>query len=296
MALPSFDLGVLQSISDILGDTRYGFSGSEIGRFLDECKIADPFPTLTKRHRLFEAFKAKQLVDNCGNNIAAFIQHTMNPARHHDAREWFEDTRSKLNHVLAFAGYVLAENGKLRSVEKAETHSEAASRVSNLRSHLITRRVHPDVLRYCREELLVDNYFHAVFEATKSVAEKLRSLSGLTSDGADLVDEAFAFKSTIPHLALSTLQTESEKSEQKGFINLLKGLFGTFRNTTAHAPKITWKIDEQDALDILSLISLVHRRLDSAIQARAIYQGKATPFNFSTGTDFQCSSFNEHGT
>jgi uncharacterized protein (TIGR02391 family) len=45
-------------------------------------------------------------------------------------------------------------------------------------------------------------------------------------------------------------------------MNLLKGIFGMFRNTTAHAPKIIWNIDENDALDILSLISLVHRNLD----------------------------------
>ena len=33
---------------------------------------------------------------------------------------------------------------------------------------------------------------------------------------------------------------------------LLKGMFGTFRNVTAHAPKIAWPIDEQDALDLLT--------------------------------------------
>jgi uncharacterized protein (TIGR02391 family) len=274
MPLPSLDLGVLQSISDILGATDRGFTGSEIDRYLDECNIPNPFPTLTKRHRIFEALKAKQAADSCGNNIAAFIQHSMNPVRHHDAREWFEDTRSKLNHVLAFAGYELRGNGKLHQIEKVETHSQAIARAYTLREHLLIRKVHPDVLRYCREELLVDNYFHAVFEATKSVADKVRTLSGLTSDGAELVDEAFAFKSAIPYLALSTLRSESEQSEQKGFMNLLKGLFGTFRNTTAHAPKITWKIEEQDALDILSLVSLVHRRLDSATRARAIYEGK----------------------
>ena len=136
------------------------------------------------------------------------------------------------------------------------------------------RKVHPDVLRHCKEELLVDNYFHAVFEATKSVAEKIRQMTGLVSDGADLVEQAFSFKSAVPHLALNSLQAESEQSEQKGFMNLLRGLFGTFRNTTAHAPKITWKIEEQDALDILSLVSLVHRRLDSAIHAKAIYEGR----------------------
>jgi uncharacterized protein (TIGR02391 family) len=57
-------------------------------------------------------------------------------------------------------------------------------------------------------------------------------------------------------------------------MNLLKGLFGTFRNTTAHAPKITWDIEEQDALDILSMVSLVHRRLDKAIEAKKMYEGK----------------------
>src|SRR5699024_1490600 len=124
--------------------------------------------------------------------------------------------------------------------------------------------VHPDVLQFCRSELLENNYFHAVFEATKSVAEKIRVKTGLLNDGAALVDEAFAFKSAVPHLALNSLQSESEQSEQKGFANLIKGLFGTFRNTTAHAPKITWPINEQDALDVLSLVSLVHRRLDSA--------------------------------
>ena len=45
-------------------------------------------------------------------------------------------------------------------------------------------------------------------------------------------------------------------------MNLIKGLFGAFRNTTAHSPKIHWNITEQDALDILTTISLVHRRLD----------------------------------
>jgi uncharacterized protein (TIGR02391 family) len=75
------------------------------------------------------------------------------------------------------------------------------------------------VLNYCRAELLDENYFHAVFEATKGVAERIRLLSGLNGDGADLVNKAFAGQQ--PVLALGPLTTESEKSEQKGFANLL---------------------------------------------------------------------------
>jgi len=69
-------------------------------------------------------------------------------------------------------------------------------------------------------------------------------------------------------LAFNSLQTKTEQSEHKGLMNLVKGLFGTFRNTTAHAPKIKWVIREQDALDMLSLASLLHRRLDEAVRTK----------------------------
>ena len=46
--------------------------------------------------------------------------------------------------------------------------------------------------------------------------------------------------------------------------NLLRGMFGTFRNVTALAPKVTWPIPRQDALDLLSLVSYMHRRIDTA--------------------------------
>jgi uncharacterized protein (TIGR02391 family) len=125
-----------------------------------------------------------------------------------------------------------------------------------------TQRLLIAVLRFCRAELLQDNYFHAVFEATKSVAQKIRDKTGLTGDGADIVDKAFGLRA--PMLAINSLRTDTEQSEQTGFANLLKGMFGTFRNPTGHAAKITWKIDEQDALDLLSLVSYMHRRLDAA--------------------------------
>jgi uncharacterized protein (TIGR02391 family) len=56
----------------------------------------------------------------------------------------------------------------------------------------------------------------------------------------------------------------SEQSEQKGFANLLKGVFGTFRNVLAHAPKISWAFNRIDAMDALTILSYTHRRLDEA--------------------------------
>jgi uncharacterized protein (TIGR02391 family) len=63
---------------------------------------------------------------------------------------------------------------------------------------------------------------------------------------------------------VNTLRTETERMEQTGFANLLKGTFETFRNPHAHAPKIAWPISEEDALDLLTLVSLLHRRLDAS--------------------------------
>ncbi|WP_440906465.1 TIGR02391 family protein (plasmid) [Catenovulum sp. SX2] len=271
--IEKLDLGIIESISKILGDTSNGFTGSQIQKLLYEANIEDIDALNTKWKRLNSALANKQEQDGCANYVFHFLQLAMAPVRHYSDIEWFNDTRFKLNRVLSFAGYTLEENGKIAKTEKAATIRESSARASKLREHLLSRSVHPDVLYYCKEELLVDNYFHAVFEATKSIADKIRSKTGLTSDGANLVNEAFSFKTPpIPHLALNSLQTESEKSEQKGFINLLVGLFGTFRNTTAHAPKITWTIDELDALDILSMVSLVHRRLDKAVEAKKLYE------------------------
>jgi len=71
-------------------------------------------------------------------------------------------------------------------------------------------------------------------------------------------------------LAINPLADESQISEQRGFANLVKGMFGMFRNTTAHAPKLLWNMSKKDAEDLLTLASLIHRRLDAALMLARI--------------------------
>jgi len=266
-AISKFDEANLQALCDALGDTTTGLTGSEIGRYLGECGIDDPMLQMTKRHRLFGALRTRQDQDGAGNAVVKFILHVMQPVRHVGNRDYFEGKREELNAVLAFSGLSLGEDGQLHQVTTARTLSEAETRASVLRKALVERKVHADIIKFCRAELVADNYFHAVFEATKSVADKIRQRTGLASDGAGLVDEAFGVgKAGHPRLAFNSLQTESEKSEHTGLMNLIKGVFGAFRNTTAHAPKIHWTVNEQDALDILTTVSLIHRRLDMAVR------------------------------
>ena len=271
--IKNIDLGSLESICKILGDTNNGISGTEISKYLAETSIKDPQLNSTKWKRLYDALSTKQSEDRCSNNILAFIKYVLRPSRHIHRKEWFKNIRTELNYVLSFEGFELTESGDIRETDKVKTFSEAEERAQNLRKTLLDRKIHSDILTFCKAELLVDNYFHAVFEATKSIAEKIRIKTNLTADGSELVDQAFSYKGKIPYLALNNLTTESHESEQKGFMNLLKGVFGTFRNTTAHAPKITWEVNEQDALDTLSMISLIHRKLDKAIEAKKRYEG-----------------------
>src|SRR5258708_6426409 len=201
-AIPKLGETHLQAICDILADTATGLTGSELGRLLSRCNIADPSPAATKRHRLFQALQEKQVRDGCSNNVLAFVQTALDPVRFVGNHAGFAAFRDRLNEALAFSGFHLQEDGKLRFVTEARTLTEAQERAGRLRAELTRRKVHHDVLQFCRAELLQENYFHAVFEATKSVAQKIRDKTGLTGDGADLADAAFALKS--PLLAINT--------------------------------------------------------------------------------------------
>jgi len=189
--IPSIQKNILEKACDVLGDTETGLTGSEIGKYLRQCNIVDVNPGMTKRIRLFEALEQKQDKDRCANNIFAFITTVMNPVLHVGHKEYFERKRKELNEVLSFAGYILNNQGQIQEVQAAKTLDEAEQRADTLKKTLRDRRVHPDVLLFCRAELLQDNYFHAVFEATKSIADKIRTKSGLVSDGSALVDAAF---------------------------------------------------------------------------------------------------------
>jgi len=270
MRIPSFNEANLEQVCNVLGDTSTGLTGSEIGRYLRECGIADVNPGMTKRIRLLDALAARQRSDGCANNVFAFVQRVMNPVLYVQSPDYFKGKQAELNRVLSFEGLRLSEEGKLEGCKQARTISEAEAAADQLRQKLIERGVHADVLKFCRAELVQGNYFHAVLEAAKSVAQKIRDKAGLTSDGGELVDEAFGIgKKAYPVLAFNALDTDSGKSEHKGLMNLMKGFFGTFRNPTAHAPRIAWKLTEQDALDMMTVASLLHRRLDEAVRTGA---------------------------
>lgn len=253
----------VEGIAAALGDTAIGLSGSEIGHILNTLKMADPDPTAAKRHRLLAAFAADQNRRQKRTGILEFIRRAMAPARWLGKREGYEPLRLRLNETLAFMGLEVDAAGTLATTTAAATISEAEKRARNLKADLLRRNVHPDVLTFCRPEWLAENYFHAVLEAVKSVGDKLRARTGLADDGAALINRALG--GDTPMLAINPRRTKSEQDEQRGFANLVIGTFGMFRNPTAHEARIRWDMSVEDAEDLLSLVSLIHRRLDAAV-------------------------------
>lgn len=177
----------------------------------------------------------------------------------------FESHRSELNAILILHGLEYGDDGEFRIIPRAKTLSEAEQRVRNVRIKLNHRDTHPEVYKYCKSELMQTNEFHAVLEACKGLLQRIRNMAGIEADGANLINTVFSIKKPI--LAFNTLQTETEKSEHKGFAFLLKGCSSMIRNPRAHCPKILWK-GETDTVDYFNLISMLHRKLDQCIKTQ----------------------------
>jgi hypothetical protein len=174
-----FDAQRLMSIAKILGETTSGLTGPEIGYLLQDSRIEDVDPANTKWKRLFNAFVNNQNAKKYGNHIVMFITRALNPVSYTGKPAVFNARREQLNAVLLFCGMSVGDDGKMHRVTPATNLGDALARASRLHAALESRQVHDDVLTLCRAELLQSNYFHAVFEALKSIAAKIRLMSGL---------------------------------------------------------------------------------------------------------------------
>lgn len=267
----SIDHSIVRSLSEVLGRTEGGLKNKEIGELLAAARIRDPTPAappgtyvaISKRDRLYNALIVRQRRDGCGNAVLAFVAKALAPVRFHESPERFDSMRAEVNVPLAFAGFEVDDAGKLRPKRQAETLSEARRRAMQLRSQLVDRGAHPRLLHCCVSEIDDDNYFHAVLEASKSLADEIRRRTGRTEDGVPLIDVVFETgKRGHPLLALSAMSTDTERSRQSGLANSLRGVFGSLRNPVAHEPKIKSTMTERDAVDEICHMSFLHRRLD----------------------------------
>ena len=289
--------GVVEAVCKTAASTDWpGLSGSEIGRLLAMRGFDDVDTAATKWRRLEAAMQTRQQRDQASNCLVRFLTDAMEPSRYVTDPARFSALRDSLTEALALVGLAINEKGQVARAARAATLDDVARLAGRLHTELTRRSVHKQVLAYCDEELIRHSLFHAVFEAVKGLGARLRTLTGSGLDGSalgtagaapyrrinaslapsascapiygsDLVNHCFGTRSGQPVVRINAFASETDQSEHKGFANLLHGIFGTFRNPTAHAARAAaeWTITEADALDLFSTLSFVHRRLDHAV-------------------------------
>jgi uncharacterized protein (TIGR02391 family) len=257
---PPFDAGTIEAIAKVLGQAG---SGTDISRYFQSIGLVDDSGETTKWKRLSYVFLKYQAITKNTNPTLDFVSSYLVPSRFVGKRDEFEHHRAELNAILVLHGLEYGKDGQFHPTTQAKTLDEAEARAQHIRNKLTPRNTHSEVYKYCRPELMQENYFHAVFEACKGLFQRIRDLSGIEADGANLIDRVFSVER--PFLAFNNLQTETEKSEHKGFAQLLKGCAAAIRNPIAHGPKILWQ-GEVDATDYLTMISMLHRKLDQCVK------------------------------
>jgi uncharacterized protein (TIGR02391 family) len=113
-----------------------------------------------------------------------------------------------------------------------------------------------------------DGHFReAALNAYIRVIEEVRKRSGLDLDGDPLMNRAFACDKHTPVIQINALREKYDLDEQRGFMNLFKGIVG-LRNLKAHTT--TALLDDPNrAHEYLAMASLLLRVLDISTVDRA---------------------------
>lgn len=285
--IQKLDQQQLKSLCGIVAHTSEGLTKSELTTLLGQCRICSVDDGssrnqlgytigLNKRDWLYNCLVAEINKSQSFSKVFSFLQAVLNPAAYTsaDSRQKYRYLFEETNKVLLFAGLSIDQSGRLVAVSQAETLSEVDQRVNHLKKALYDRAIHSEVQKYCVEDYLRADYYDAVFEASKGLAERVRQISGLTTDGGTLFQTVFS--KNDPYIFFNAMKTDSERSEFTGLKELLEAIFHLVRNPAAHTPKVNWKTDETKVLDILTLISFAHIRSLQNLMGRTARSGMYT--------------------
>lgn len=113
-------------------------------------------------------------------------------------------------------------------------------------------KIDDDLFKKIQPEYEAVNYTSAIKTAILYLTEEIRERTDLDSDGESLVTKAFSEKA--PLIKINRLETESEKSEQIGFMNLLQGLYKAIRNPRNHNLKVDTKAECDELLTFINML------------------------------------------
>ncbi|NMB97459.1 MAG: TIGR02391 family protein [Clostridiaceae bacterium] len=254
----TFTSSALEQISKIIGD-RY--TGSEITSFFEKCGFPEYVHDGATKWRFVKRVLHQIQNSTYGSyNIVKIIKILCSPEEFYTNAELHRDIINSVNEVIEFYGLRINTDGTITYLrEKRSKPSEKDSEDAKL---FASRTLHHEIVKHSKVLFVEGNYFHAVFESCKAFDKYVKEKSCIDKHGTDLMSAALSLKGP---LKLNKQITETEKNEQEGLMHLCMGLMRAIRNPESHEPKLDWNINREDALDILSLISFLYRRIDKTI-------------------------------
>ncbi|MER6038315.1 TIGR02391 family protein [Streptomyces sp. NPDC001835] len=246
------------AVADVLAATDDGLTGREISHLLALTGVADADGS-NKREKLAHALLIRQAHDQASNCVIRFIREAMAPVRYTQQPEVFSRRRDDLNEVLVHIGLRVNAEGKWP--------------VGRPRAPWMRR---PGTPTPCGRSCAAGEHTRRSWRtapgrswrrtpSTPAWRPQSPSLTGEQLDGSQLIDTVLMPGATgTPRVAINTGATPTETGEQKGFAMLLKGLAGMYRNPTAHDPRLNRHVTDEELLELLTTLSMAHRRLDHA--------------------------------
>lgn len=257
----------VEAISRILGD--HYLTGSEIGRMLHFLNLSDPFPKNTKWKRIENAILEEGSKTQTPKAFFEVIEYVANPSNFFNRPDIWDALLLNINSVLIAKGYQIEDDGKIHRTTASSGFTDLQKRLETLENRIKSLDLHPEVTKFCTKELIQKNYFHAVFEGSKGLFDRIRKISGLNIDGYPLINKVFNFEKP-PYQPLimiqgNSLSTQDEKNQYFGLINAIKTCLYLYRNHQAHIPKIYDELSLNDAIRGLIVVSLAHELLDHCV-------------------------------
>lgn len=267
------DNPIIEHISRILAEELTGY---KIDIMFHNLNFKNFDKTLNRGHastkwiRIMETIVHECKKINDAGPLFEVIQYVTRPAMYIEKPNEWTDLLRKINTQFMFYGYEINDSGTVIKIKTVHSFTDAQRRLKSFNERLSEYEIHSEVFKYCRDELFSDNYFHAIFEASKGLLERIRKLSGSSLDGSSLINEVFINKNPVLVINGNKIESLTEKSEYNGLKSLLNTIVYFYRNPKAHEPKLYNPSSESDAVTAFTLMSMAHSILDNCVCVRQL--------------------------
>lgn len=120
--------------------------------------------------------------------------------------------------------------------------------------------LHPVIVEHAYQLYRNDHLREAVLNAVTAVYDLIRARTGSEEDGDRLIGQVMS--PNDPMIILSEVDSDSGLNDQKGFMQIYKGVYQGIRNPKAHS--LDHDLTPEKAAQYLVFASLLARRIDEA--------------------------------